>query len=183
MKGARPKRQQKQQSTKCCGVGARTRVARVNRIARGDQESKTLGQPGRGGGEFGEGGDGARPYEVEGRKQKQGGRGGHGGGGRARMINATINYLLNACNRFRGCGGGKDGRAARIRMSAPDLSFEIRRPSWVRMKLALAATTTAAPIRHPNPWGGCWEGIGAAGEGKGAATMCFHCHHAHVTRF
>ena len=132
---------------------------------------------------MGEGGDGARPDEVEGWKQKQGGGGEHGGGGRARTINATINCVLNARNRFRGCGGGENGRAARIPMSAPDLRFEIRRPSSVRMRLALTATMPAAPIRHPNPWGGCWEGIGAAGEGKGAATMCFHCHRAPVTRF
>ena len=137
----------------------------------GDEESKIMGQPGREGGEFGEGGDVVREDEVEGQRPKWGGGGEHGGDGRARMINATINYILNACNRFRGCGCGEDGRAARIRMSAPDLRFEIRRPSWVRMRLALAVTTPAAPIRHPNPRGGCWEGIGAAGEGKGAATM------------
>ena len=75
----------------------------------------------------------------------------HGGDEGARMANATINYILNNCNGFRGCGGRKDGRAAYIRTSAPDLRFEIRRPSWVRMRLAWAATTPAAPIRHPNP--------------------------------
>ena len=77
----------------------------------GDNESKILGQPGRGGGEFGEGGDGVHDGEVQGRRPKQ------GGGGDYR------------CNKFRGCGDGEDGRAARIRMSAPDLRFEIQRPS------------------------------------------------------
>ena len=132
---------------------------------------------------MGEGGDGAHEDEVEGQRPKWGGGGEHGGDERARMINATINYVLDNCNGFRGYGGGEDGRAARIRMSAPDLRFEIRRPSWVRTRLAWAATTPAAPIRHPSPCGGCWEEIGAAGEGKGAATMCFHRHRVHVTRF
>ena len=36
----------------------------------GDEESKTLGHPGRGGGEFGEGGDGLHEDEVEGRRPK-----------------------------------------------------------------------------------------------------------------
>ena len=129
----------------------------------GDNESKILGQPGRGGGEFGEGGDGVHDGEVQGRRPKQGGGGDHGGNGRARTTNATINYVLNTCNRFRGCGGGEDGRSARIRMSAPDLRFGIRRSSWVRTRLALAATAPAAPIRHPNPWGG--------GVGKGLVPL------------
>ena len=36
----------------------------------GDEESKILGQPGRGGGEFGEGDDGLHENEVEGRRPK-----------------------------------------------------------------------------------------------------------------
>ena len=137
----------------------------------GDNESKILGQPGRGGGEFGEDGNGVQNGEVQGRRPKQGGGGDHGGNGRARMTNATINYVLNTCNRFRGYGDGEDGRSARIWMSAPDLRFEIRRPTRVRMRLASAATAPIAPIHYTNSWGGCWEGIGAAGEGRGSATM------------
>ena len=107
-----------------------------------------------------------REDEVEGQRPKWGGGGEHGGDGRARMIKVTINYVLNACNRFRGCGCGEDGRAARVRMSAPDLRFEIRRPSWVRMRLALAATTPTAPIRRPNPWGDVGRGLVLPGREK-----------------
>ena len=87
-----------------------------------------MGQPGREGGEFGEGGDVVREDEVEGQRPKWGGGGEHGGDGRARMINATINDVLNTCDRFWGRGDGEDARSARIWMSAPDLRFEIRRP-------------------------------------------------------
>ena len=106
-----------------------------------------------------------------------------GGKRRARTSNATINYLLNECGRFRGRGRGEHGHAARILAWAPDLRFEIRHPCRVRMRLALAATTPAAPTRHPDPWRTCWEGIGAAGDEKGAAAMRFHRHRAPVTRF
>ena len=149
----------------------------------GDEESKILGQPGRGRGEFGERGDGL--HEDGGSEAKTGRRAGeHGGDGRARMINSTVNYVLNACNRFRGCGGGEDGRAGRIRMSAPDLRLEIRRPNWVRMRLALAATTPAHQSINQILGGDVGKGLVLPGmEGKGAATMCFHRRHrgAHVT--
>ena len=49
----------------------RERELRILIELRGEGEgSRILGQPGRRGGEMGEGGDGARPDEVEGWKQK-----------------------------------------------------------------------------------------------------------------
>ena len=49
----------------------RERQLRVTIESRGEGEGRRiLGQPGRRGGEMGEGGDGARPDEVEGWKQK-----------------------------------------------------------------------------------------------------------------
>ena len=49
----------------------RERELRVSTELRGgDKESKILGQPGRGGGEFWEGGDGVHEDEVQGRRPK-----------------------------------------------------------------------------------------------------------------
>ena len=143
----------------------------------------TLRPTGKRDGEMGEVGIGTRQEEVEDWRLKQRGEKRNGGNGRGRMSNATINYLLSERSRFRGRGRGENGHAARILAWAPDLRFEIRRPSWVRMRLPFATTMPAAPTRHPNPWRTCWEGIGAAGDEKGAAAMRFHRHRAPLTRF
>ena len=66
-------------------------------------------------------------HAVAGRRPTYGGGGEDGGDGRARIINAIINYVLNTCNRFRDCGDDKDGCTSYIMAVRPDLRFNIRR--------------------------------------------------------
>ena len=90
-------------------------------------------------------------------------RAGDGGDDRSRTTNATINYKINGQNRFRGAGGGEDGRKASVLALWSDLRFEIQRPSWLSRELLWPPTMPVAPIRHPNPWGVCRGRIDAAG--------------------
>ena len=41
------------------------------------------------------------------------------------ILNATINYILNTCNRFRGCGGGRNNHTACVMTVRPYLRFKI----------------------------------------------------------
>ena len=65
---------------------------------------------------------------------------------------------------------------SRISGSTYDADAGLDGAAWALMK-------PVAPIRHPIPWGTCWEGVGAAGEEKGAATMRICRHHTPVTWF
>ena len=64
-------------------------------------------------------------------KLETGRRAGDGADERPRTTNVTINYKVNAYNRFLGAGGGEDGRKASVLALWLDLRFEIQRPSWL----------------------------------------------------
>ena len=86
-----------------------------------------------------------------------------GGYTRAWMTNTTINYEINGWERFRGAGGGEDGRKASVSASWLDLRFEIQRQSWLSRGLLWPPTRPAARFRLPNPSRTCWGRINAAG--------------------
>ena len=61
-------------------------------------------------------------------------------------VNTTINYVLNVCNRFRGCGCSENVRTVCGIAVRPYLRFKIQRWCWVQMVLAWALTKPVAPI-------------------------------------
>ena len=56
--------------------------------------------------------------------------------------------------------------AGQFRCVAQDLRIEIMHRRRPLLRFVWASGRSAAPTRHPDPCGGCWEWIGAAGSDK-----------------